>query len=151
MADRHAQQNTGDINDAIRREHEQLRALLGAIGQILTTRQVPHNVLVRRLWLLRDQLESHFRREQSDGFFDQITDHAPHLAGRVAKLCAAHVEMLGELGGLVEQAMQGDSTDGWWCFLEAAFQDFGKRLMSHEREENALLQQAYTDDIGNKD
>jgi iron-sulfur cluster repair protein YtfE (RIC family) len=151
MSDRHTQPDVGDINEAIRHEHEQLRELLGAIGQTLTIREVPFDAVVRKFSLLRDQLESHFHHEEADGFFEQIADHAPRLAGRVSKLCAAHVEMLGEIDGLTEQAMQGDGSDGWWCFLEASFQDFAKRLMAHEREENALLHQAYCDDIGNKD
>ena len=31
------------------------------------------------------------------------------------------------------------------------FQDFMKKLMHHESEENGMLQQAYLDDLGTKD
>jgi iron-sulfur cluster repair protein YtfE (RIC family) len=151
MSDQYTQQDVGDVNQAIRQEHEQLRALLGEIGQVLTTRHVPIDAVVRKLSLLRDQLELHFRHEESEGFFEQIADQAPRLAGRIAKLCVEHLAMLREIDVLLEQAMQGDSSEGWWRFTGAAFHDLSKRLMEHEREENELLQRTYTDDIGSKD
>jgi len=151
MSSRYTQQDVADVNEAICNEHKQLRALLSEMGQILATRQVPLDTVVRKLSLLRDQLESHFRHEESEGFFDQISDHAPRLAGRITHLCVEHIDMLGELDSLLGQAMQGDGSEGWWCYMGASFQDLSRRLLEHEREENELLQRAYTDDIGSKD
>ncbi len=151
MTYRFTQQEAVDINEAIRKEHDELRALLGEIGQILSARQVPLEEVLRKLSLLRNQLETHFQHEEAEGFFEQIADHAPRLAGRINNLCTEHVSMLEEIDGLMEQAMQGDGSDGWWQFIAAAFHDLSKRLMEHERVENELLQRAYTDDIGSKD
>ena len=151
MTDRSTQQDVVEVNEAIRREHAELRALLGQMSEILSARQVPLEEVVRKLSSLRDQLDSHFRHEESEGFFEQIADHAPRLAGRIKGLCSEHVNMLDDLDELLEQVMQGDGSDGWWQFIAAAFHDLSKRLMEHERVENELLQRAYTDDIGSKD
>ena len=151
MSSRRTQQDVGDINEQIRQQHEQLRDLAHSISQALGVRQLPPDEIVRQLSVLRDGLESHFRNEETAGFLEQIAEHAPRLAGRTARLCAEHLEILSETNNLLEQVMQGDGSEGWWCFIEAAFHDFRKRLMEHEREENELLQRAYSDDIGSKD
>ncbi len=151
MSHRYTQQEASDINEAIRKEHDELRTMLGEVGQILAARQVSIEDVVRKLSSLRDQLETHFRHEEAEGFFEQIADQAPRLARRVNNLCTEHVEMLAEIDGLMEQAMQGDGSEGWWRYIGAEFHGLSKRLMEHEREENELLQRAYTDDIGSKD
>jgi iron-sulfur cluster repair protein YtfE (RIC family) len=140
-----------DINERIRREHDRLRDLLGTISREMTAHKGTAAKLAQQLQSLRDQLHTHFVEEEDHGFFEQINDLAPRFTRETDQLCAEHVEMLGKVDKLVNQAEQGDGPDSWWTALVTAFHELSRELMQHEHEENDLLQKAYDDDIGEKD
>jgi iron-sulfur cluster repair protein YtfE (RIC family) len=140
-----------EIHERIRQEHDRLRDLLGQISREMSSHRGSAAGLTRQFRSLRDQLQAHFIEEEDHGFFDQITDHAPRFAGQTQKLCDEHVDMLEKVDKLVTRSGQGDGSDEWWSDLVSAFHDLSRELMQHEHEENDLLQQAYEDDIGEKD
>lgn len=140
-----------EINERIRQEHDRLRGLLGQISREMSARKGGAAALVRQFQSLRDQLHTHFVEEEDHGFFEQINNQAPRFSSQTNKLCEEHVDMLERVDTLIIQAEQGDGSDDWWSVLVTAFHDLSRELMQHEHEENELLQQAYSDDIGEKD
>jgi len=140
-----------EIHKRIREEHDRLRNLLGQISREMSARKGTAADLAQQFQSLRDQLHEHFVEEEDHGFFEQITSQAPRFVSQTQKLCDEHVEMLEKVDQLISRAGQGDGSDEWWSGLVGAFHELSRELMQHEHEENDLLQQAYSDDIGEKD
>ena len=130
----------------VEREHEELRALIGAIHKSLAERSSRATIVSKQLNTLCDKLECHFRMEEEGGFFSQITDQAPRLSNQADKLCEEHGMMLEEARVIANKAIRGE-----WLDVQQAFHEFSKRLMHHEGEENEMLQKAYWEDIGPAD
>lgn len=141
---------TGPV-EQVEQQHEEIRQSISDIHRVLRAGEASPPQLASQLSAFCVVLEDHFRTEEAGGFFDQITDQAPRLSSRADKLCHEHQQMLDSAKSLVKQAIDGDGSEGWRDKMGAAFHDFGRSLMHHESEENELLQQAYTDDIGDKD
>lgn len=142
--------STGPI-EQVEQQHEEIRQSIAEIHRVLAAGESTAPQLAARLKAFCSMLDDHFRTEEADGFFDQITDQAPRLSPRADKLCHEHQQMLGGAKSLVKQAIDGDGSQAWRETLNKAFHEFSRSLMHHESEENELLQQAYTDDIGDKD
>ena len=132
-------------------EHQELRDLLARIHRTLANDQSSVEEVTKLLRTLCDDLRAHFRNEEEQGFFSQITDHAPRLTSHADSLCGEHLEMLLDAEALAKQSEMGDGTDRWRQALSEAFHSLSKQLMHHESEENQLLQQAYSEDIGGQD
>jgi hypothetical protein len=130
----------------VEREHEELRAIIGAIHKNLAEPSPPATIVREHLAILCDKLECHFRTEEDDGFFSQITDQAPRLSDQADKLCDEHGTMLEEARAITNKAILGE-----WPNVQQAFHKFSKRLMHHESEEIEMLQKAYWEDIGPAD
>jgi hypothetical protein len=77
--------------------------------------------------------------------------HAPQFTDRAGSLCKEHRKLLVEAVELCRFAAAGTPSMAWWRELSTRCQDFSRRLMHHESEENRLLQQAYLEDIGTHD
>ena len=137
--------------ESIEQEHEALREKLRYIHEVLAAHDTPGEKLAGLLRNLHDALEVHFANEEFHGFFGEITAHAPHLKCSADKLCAEHQGMLHRASELARFAAAGTGSEAWWRELKSGFQVFSKQLMHHESHENALLQQAYQEDIGTND
>jgi hypothetical protein len=91
----------------------------------------------------------HFTNEELDeGFFAEISAHAPRLAGKAGKLCVEHEVLLREVDELCRFAVAGSPSMPWWRELNSRCHELTKRLMRHEHEENELLHEAHQTDIG---
>jgi iron-sulfur cluster repair protein YtfE (RIC family) len=132
-------------------EHEFLREQLKFLHHQLELQQVPLAEIERLLSELRGHLEAHFHSEEREGFFDQVLTCAPQHSRRVGNLTQEHVELLGGLDSLIGLAGCGAGQPQYWRVLALRFEDFMRKLMHHESEENDVLQQAYQDDLGTKD
>ena len=137
--------------ESIQQEHEALREKLRHIHDVLAAHDTPGERLSVLLRNLHDALVVHFSNEEFHGFFGEITAHAPQLKSSADKLCAEHLGMLHRASELGRFAAAGTGSEAWWRELRAGFQVFSKQLMHHESNENALLQQAYQEDIGTND
>ena len=144
-------QSSDDSVRKVEQQHEEIRQAIAEIHRILPQRDATATQLAERLSRFCTVLEEHFRTEEADGFFDQITDQAPRLSPRADKLCQEHQQMLDHAKALVKQAIDGDGSSTWRTALSESFHGFSKSLMHHESEENDLLHQAYSEDIGSKD
>jgi iron-sulfur cluster repair protein YtfE (RIC family) len=137
-----------DVIEKVMQEHDVLRDKVHQIHAVLAepkpTRDEIHTLLREFL----NALIVHFWNEEDEGFFLEVTDNAPHLAGQADRLCVEHKQLLREVDELCRFAAAGSPSMVWWRELSARCHEVSRRLMRHEREENKLLQQAYQDDLG---
>ncbi len=144
-------QSKHELFEEIRREHEELRVLLGDIKRMLGKRLETVASVAEMLASLGEHVETHFAEEETAGLFEHVVDRAPHLSERIEALRTEHQQLLSDVRRLSQVASAGDRSGDWWQQLETAFHEFSSGLMHHESAENDLLQEAYTDDIGAAD
>ena len=104
--------------------------------------------LVRKLTTLRTHVLQHFRFEEQDGYMDAVSSRMPHKGKVVKELLDEHKAMADDLDGLIESARSARAVDA----------SFGGRLRAwiaamrkHETRENLLVEDAFCQDVGNKD
>ncbi|MFM2095279.1 MAG: hypothetical protein RIS70_2403 [Planctomycetota bacterium] len=109
---------------------------------------------VRLFEQLRDGIGLHFTLEEACGYFDNPVSASPRLSHESLLLRAQHRALYLEISELVERAAGGydrkDEAD-WIRIVAKAFLRFCRRFEMHEARENALLQQAYDEDLGGGD
>lgn len=137
--------------EEMRREHEELRELLGKVRRVIAKRAESVAHVSDILASLVTHVETHFADEEVEGLFDELAEQAPRLTERTEQLRQEHVQLRAAIGKLAELAASGDTSSDWWQQLETAFHQFSTQLMHHETKENELLQEAYTEDIGSQD
>ena len=132
-------------------EHAELMALLADLRRTLQKRSQRVEEIVVGLRGLQQELEDHFVQEEIGGFFREAVERQPWLHERVQKLREDHEAMRGEIAGLVSCSEESRPALLWWSEVEHRFDELTRHLHHHERLEVALLQEAWTDDMGTKD
>lgn len=130
------------------REHDALRDKLRRIHGTIDNAKPSAEVVEGLLRDFQSMLEVYFVHEETDGFFQEITDKAPRLVDRARMLCEEHRRMLSDAAELCRFAAAGSPSVPWWLELQSRCHAFSKRLMQHESEECALLQEAHQRDLG---
>lgn len=148
----HGKQWTSEQSEMIQRvmhEHNMLREKIGKIHSVLAE-PTPDKPAIEDL--LREFLHAimfHFSNEEvEEGLFAQASVIAPRLAGKAAALGVEHRQLLREVDELCRFASAGAPSIPWWRELNTRCHEVTKRLMWHEHDENALLQEAHHTDIG---
>jgi hypothetical protein len=137
------------VFDQIKEEHDTLRNKLGQIHAYLVGPDIAADEIADLLYEFQGALAMHFsNEEESDGFFESVTTHAPRLAHQAGKLCVEHEALLRKATELWRFAIAGSPSMTWWRELSTRCQEFSRQLMHHESEECKLLQQAYQEDLG---
>jgi hypothetical protein len=95
---------------------------------------------------LRHHLAGHFTREEAGGFLEESVARLPRLAGAATAVLGQHHGLLARLDALIARL----SRDGARAWPDAArsFEDFTHAMQAHEREENAVFQAGYVEDLG---
>ena len=101
-----------------------------------------------RLTSLRKHLVRHFSQEEEGGFLEESLARMPRLAAAAREVLAEHPDLLGELDGLLETLTARDIDGGVWRQAGHDFEVFASHLLAHERNENAVVQQGYNEDLG---
>jgi iron-sulfur cluster repair protein YtfE (RIC family) len=101
-----------------------------------------------RLGALRQHLARHFVQEEQGGFMEESLTRMPRLARAVGQVMAEHPTLLAELDGLLEGLAARDSGGEAWRQAGRDFEAFASRLLAHERNENAVVQEGYNEDLG---
>ncbi|MFM8579176.1 MAG: hypothetical protein ACKOCN_10315 [Planctomycetaceae bacterium] len=138
-------------------EHRDLHAALSAVRSLLREPERGDGTAAERLKgeviHLREHVSSHFHQEEQGGFMEESAVRLPRLARRVREVLAEHPLLLAELDGFVaESRALSDKPlagrQGTWKRLAARFEAFSRRLLDHERQENAVVQEGYNEDFG---
>lgn len=101
-----------------------------------------------RLERLREHLARHFAQEEEGGFLEESLARMPRLAGAAREVLDEHPVLLADLDRLLERLAARDIAPGAWRQAGHAFEAFASRLLAHERNENAVVQQGYNEDLG---
>lgn len=96
---------------------------------------------------LRDHLRGHFAQEEQGGFLEESITRMPRLAAAARRVMAEHPALLAELGGLIETPNADDSAEAR-DRLAAGCERFLRHMLEHERNENAIVQEGYNEDLG---
>jgi hypothetical protein len=133
-------------------KHQELNALIVAIGEALQRRSATIDEVSKMLVLLGDRLVKRFAMEEDGGYFADAIVHAPQLVSKANALLAQHPKMhaLAENLALNLQGRNEASND-WWERTAELFGTFREEFARHESQENVLLQEAYQQDIGATD
>jgi hypothetical protein len=94
-----------------------------------------------QLGTLRQHLARHFAQEERGGFMEESLCRMPRLA-------EAARGVLADLDGLLERLAARDSGGEAWRQAGHDFEAFASRLLAHERNENAVVQEGYNEDLG---
>ena len=131
--------------------HRELKALLQEIDDALAARTATIAAVSDLLARLGDKLIKHFALEEGEGYFSAALLNAPQLIAKANELLAQHPKMCTQARTMAENLTSGTDSDRWWQETHQRFQAFRAELLKHERNEDKLLQEAYTQDIGSHD
>lgn len=96
---------------------------------------------------LRDHLAIHFAQEEQGGFMEEALSRVPRLSAAVTNVLRDHPVLLAELDRLIESLPVSDSAAAW-ATATSEFAAFTGHLHAHERNENAVMQEGYNEDLG---
>ena len=74
-----------------------------------------------------------------------------HLVSRANRLMAQHPKLSAKARAVIKGTEANQGTEIWWKETRRLFDEFREALAQHERGEDELLQEAYTQDIGSND
>lgn len=142
----------------IKEDNQELRTLLADLHHRLQ-RPIESDEcrsIIDRLYPLLDTLAMHFSLEEAYGYFDDPLEVAPQFSQRADRLRLEHGELYQALRDLIEWAEQMFFDERHQelalCFLQAVlgprFLKFERWLRRHEIDEQALICEAYTTDLG---
>jgi iron-sulfur cluster repair protein YtfE (RIC family) len=97
---------------------------------------------------LREHLACHFGQEESGGFLEESIARVPRLAAATGRVLAEHPALLAELDRLIETLATADISRLSWHQAARDFETFVEHLQAHERNENAVVQEGYNEDLG---
>jgi hemerythrin len=138
-------------NRDIRDEHRLLCEMMDSVGQTIAAHQASRAVVITVLDDFIQHILCHFEHEESGGYFAEAIEVAPRLSERANELLDQHPQMAAQLASLRRQAEKTDLDVLWWRELDERFYQFVECFQRHEEAENALLMDAYTDDIAAED
>ncbi len=101
-----------------------------------------------RLERLREHLARHFAQEEEGGFLEESLVRMPRLAAAARDVVAEHPVLLADLDRLLERLAARDIESDSWRQAGHDFEAFASRLLAHERNENAVVQDGYNEDLG---
>lgn len=128
-------------------QHRELHAQLVAMRACLADSGRCVATLRTALESLRDHLRTHFRQEETGGFLEESIARMPRLSAAAREVMGEHPALLAELDDLIAGLERADSADSW-DRIAAAAERFSWHLLEHERNENAVVQQGYNEDLG---
>ena len=132
-------------------EHQELRSLLRSLQRRLAGPAWEDTMVVSLLDSLREHLETHFAYEESDDGFEDLVRKAPWVSDRVDGLVGEHRGLMAAACDLASRVRSVPHTAPNWSELNEAFLQLHDDLIAHEQKEHDLLQEVYTQDIGDKD
>jgi len=101
-----------------------------------------------RLSGLREYLRQHFEQEERGGFMEESIARMPRLSVVAREVLADHPRLLAEIDGLLERLPMRDISAEAWAAVKRDFAVFTDHLLAHERNEHAVVQEGYNEDLG---
>ena len=131
-------------------DHLALKKLMQQIDDALASHTATVAAVSDLLARLGDNLVKHFALEEEGGYFAEALLRSPQLLAKANDLLTQHPKMCTLARDLVDISPVQDN-ERWWQETRQRFQAFKAELLKHERNEDQLLQEAYTQDLGSHD
>jgi hypothetical protein len=128
-------------------QHRELHAQLGTVRDCLAASRPGVARLRAALETLRHHLDAHFAQEERGGFLEESIARLPRLSAAARAVVGEHPALLAELDDLIRSLETADSAAAW-ARIAAGCERFIRHLLEHERNENAVVQQGYNEDLG---
>jgi hypothetical protein len=133
-------------------QHRELHELLVTVRHAFaaSSAAVPDRpaILHDGLVELRDHLQGHFRQEEAGGFMEESLARMPRLARAAREVLGQHRGLLTEIDRLIATLPASDAPPSEWTRAAADFELLTTHLLDHERQENAVVQEGYNEDLG---
>jgi hypothetical protein len=137
-------------------QHERLRLLFASlhwrVSRVVSdpTSGAGRTAVVHLFVELEQRLPEHFAFEERGGYLSDALAIAPRLSKWAAQLAEDHPIFLEQLRELVRDAHEAAADDSRqpWEQIAVRVQKLASALGEHELEENRLVQQAFSEDIG---
>jgi iron-sulfur cluster repair protein YtfE (RIC family) len=126
----------------------EVRKMLDAVKGPNEATQPAVNAAVARIGILREAIAEHFRREEEGGYLEEAVGRNPALAVATDALQQEHAKLLAMADELLDHATRKGPAAETWKRLVDDLDRFEKFLKRHEGAEDALLQQAFNEDLG---
>ena len=156
MGNEHDHEASGQVRDDILREHRELMALINDLGERASrgadTGERWSEGLAELLTQLRTTLHQHFSAEEEGPFAQEFPITFPQLAGKLEDILAEHRGLMERVDHLLREVSEASehATNEEVAQIRKDVHDFIEAIRAHESAENALLQQAYLEDIGGR-
>lgn len=132
-------------------EHQEIRSLMSSLQRRLAGPPWQDPMVTSLLDSLREHLETHFAYEESDEGFNDLVRTAPWVSDRVDALVAEHRSLMAAACDLASRVRSVPHTAPNWAELNEVYGRLHEQLVTHEEKEHDLLQEVYTQDVGDKD
>jgi len=131
-------------------QHRELYELVSALRAALDQPYTPERrgAAHRLLGELRTHLRRHFDQEERGGFLEEAICRLPRLSGAVQHILDDHEKLLAEIDGLLKELAARDHDAETWSATGRHFAAFAAHLSVHERNEHAVVQDGYNEDLG---
>lgn len=143
-----------ELHAAVRSQHERLQLLLRATREVLAARsgqrdgdELSSTMLVL-LTYLSEELVAHFEYEEHGGYFSDVLRVAPQLSRALDRFQEEHIELARSSRAVLDLSHNAVKDPRRWQEVESEFGRLFERLRNHEREENTMVQRAFSDDVG---
>ena len=103
--------------------------------------------IVYCLAMLRDHLATHFAREEEGGYLEEALVHSPVFQSEANRLMDEHPQLLKRFDALLEMAKAEADEPARWPAIAKEVNEAVNQLLTHELDENKLLQGAFTADL----
>ncbi len=125
-------------------QHRELHGQIMAVREAFATGPAAAR---EALATLRTHLAGHFAQEEGGGFLEESIARMPRLSAAAADVLREHPRLLAELDGVMARLEKPLGSAGL-DRVGRDFEDFCRHLLTHERNENAVVQTGYNEDLG---
>jgi len=142
---------TPEALDAIGDEHEALAELYEQILNALQAVPVQRLRVGTLLDELVAKLNEHFAHEETGGYYSHVLEIAPWRAASVEQLKRQHVDLAKAIASIACGAHVAEESLQSWAVVRKDFEDFLRRCVEHEANEERVIQETYVLNVAGAD
>lgn len=143
-------QRGGTWEDRIADEHGRLRELMESVDDFLA-RPLPPDGLSGLVWLVSELAEAcreHMEFEERGGYMAPVVERVPDRLPEAQALQHQHAELQTELREITQALESEPAASTFEDELNPRLRRWLRALRTHEHHENALVQRAFSSDLG---
>lgn len=145
-----------DILEKLKEDHRLIHASAEALQRLMEGNGEEKIAFLReikqQIRTFSDQLEKHFKYEESIGKFDEVIEEAPRLTTEVAALLKNHKDIIEDAAAISRKTslFETDISERLRD-ISREFRQLHAKIDNHEHREMDLFQKAYFTDVSESD